>query len=67
MIDTGFSQTHGPAYRNTIADKSSALISLARVLRRQLDDDLDPMSLAYVVARNADKAALARVDSGEAG
>ncbi len=47
------------------------LLTVARVLRRQLDDDLDPMSLAYVVARNADKAALdaalSRVDSGEAG
>ncbi len=34
------------------------LLTVARVLRRQLDDDSDPMSLAYVVARNADKAAL---------
>jgi hypothetical protein len=29
MIDAGFSQTVGPAYRNTIADKSGALKSWA--------------------------------------
>lgn len=34
------------------------LLTVARVLRRQLDDDSDPMSLAYIVARNEDKAAL---------
>jgi len=34
------------------------LLTVARV-RRQLDDDRDPTSLAYIVAQNADKAALA--------
>jgi len=34
------------------------LLTVARVLRRQLDDDRDTMSLAYVAARNEDKAAL---------
>jgi len=34
------------------------LLTVARVLRRQLDDDRDTMSLAYVTERNEDKAAL---------
>jgi hypothetical protein len=58
------------AKEKTMVDRN-LLLTVARVLRRQLDDDSDPMSLAYVVARNADKAALdaalARVDRGEAG